>query len=150
MARRRQRNRSYAPLACRRPARHVYSVAERRPAGQRPPRRRVAVVDRSAVRVAGRVAFEVGEGDVVRWGEQLAGLRWPPRGAGRVCGRVRCCWGWGAGGSAGGSRSRFATFGGELRGVLRYAPSHDRAPKMLGARSRGWWISRPVARMAMT
>ena len=61
----------------------AYGLAERSPVGQRLPRRRVAVADSRSPppggRVAGRVALEVGEGDVVRWGEQLAGLRRPPR-----------------------------------------------------------------------
>ena len=50
----------------------AYGLAERRPVGRRSSRRRVAVADSPSAplggRVAGRVALEVGESDVVRWG----------------------------------------------------------------------------------
>lgn len=115
----------------------AYGLAERRAAGEAQPRRKPRAPARPAARPVSRpgeqVALGVGESDVARWGEQLVGV-WPPR---VLRAAQRSVWsrqallelgcGWEHGRIMIPIRDRL----GGLRGVLRYAPRHDHAPKML-------------------
>ena len=120
-----------------------------RPARRSTPPRRHDQPPASDAAPAGRALLAVDEQQLAQAQERLAALRWPARvlrdEQRRVWSRATllelgCGW----------ERGRLIVpirnGRGELRGVLRYAPSHDRAPKMLAVRgTRLGLIPHPAA-----
>ncbi|MGO9973436.1 MAG: toprim domain-containing protein [Solirubrobacteraceae bacterium] len=118
----------------------AHDLAERRPAGARPPagvRERTAAAPRvAAVQPAAARAFEVTEREMAEWREDLERMRWPLR---VMRAEHRALWnretllGLGLGFDRGRVIFPIRNRAGELRGVLRYAPTHENARKMLAA-----------------
>jgi hypothetical protein len=105
-----------------------------------PPRAAAPGYDRSAHHEPGAPTsreLAIGEQELAAACQRLAGLVWPPRvlrgEQARVWSRTTLL-GLGCGWERGRVLIPIRNRDGELRGVLRYAPSHDHAPKVLAAR----------------
>ncbi|MGO9754668.1 MAG: toprim domain-containing protein [Solirubrobacteraceae bacterium] len=118
----------------------AHDLAERRPAGARPPtgvRERTAPASRVApVQPAAARAFEVSEREMAEWRADLERMRWPlrvMRSEHRALWKRETLLGLGLGFHRGRVIFPIRDRAGDLRGVLRYAPTHEKAPKMLAA-----------------
>jgi len=115
----------------------AYGLATRRPVGAgrlRSPSASPLPAARPVPRLGGQLAIASGEADVERWQAQLARLVWPPRvlrAAQRDVWSRRALLELGCGWERGRIMIPIRDGMGGLRGVLRYAPCHDHAPKML-------------------
>jgi hypothetical protein len=115
----------------------AYGLATRRPVGagrRRRPSASPLPAARPVPRSGGQLALASGEADVERWQAQLARLVWPPRvlrAAQRSVWSRRALLELGCGWERGRIMIPIRGRSGRLRGVLRYAPRHDHAPKML-------------------
>ena len=119
----------------------AFGLAERQPIGQRasapgpaPAARSSAAADRRTL--ADRRGVEVSERDVDGWRADLRRMRWPLR---VMRAEHRAVWdrdtllALGLGFDRGRVIFPIRDSDGHLQGVLRYAPTHERAPKMLAA-----------------
>jgi hypothetical protein len=130
----------------------TYGLAERRPAdatGRRALAASPLPAARAVSRPGGQVGLACSEADVERWRAQLARLVWPPR---VLRAAQRSVWSrqalveLGCGWERGRITIAIRDGLGGLRGVLRYAPRHDHAPKMLAvAGTRLGLVPHPAA-----
>ena len=115
-----------------------YGLTERRTEASARRRRQVVAEPKSRAPApphqTSHRALAATESDVARWHRQLQALSWPPR---LLRPEHRRLWSrdtlleLGCGWARGRVTIPIRDQAGDLRGVLRYAPSHDRAPKML-------------------